>query len=90
MDKVHSVSSKEATLPKLEVPLFIEEMEQKVELDTGCSENFLTEECWKRLGKPSLPKPKEKFMSASRHQLPVTYCFTVKTRLKDSDEVHKV
>ena len=90
MDEVHSVSSKEATLPKLEVQLFIEEMEQKLELDTGCSENFLAEECWKNLRKPSLAKPKEKFMSASRHQLPVTGCFTAKTRLKDSDEVHKV
>ena len=59
VDKVHSVSSKEAILQKLEVPLFIEEMEQKVELDTGCSANFLTEECLKRLGKPSLAKPKE-------------------------------
>ena len=90
MDKVHSVSSKKVILPNLEVPLFIKEMKQKMELDTGCSANFLIEECWKILGKPSLAKPKENFMSAYRHQLPVTCCITAKTRLKDSDEVRKV
>ncbi len=61
-----------------------------VELDTATLGNFVTEEFWKKLGKPALTKPKYEYESASRHSMPVLGTFKAKTGTLDSDEEYDV
>jgi hypothetical protein len=89
-DWVHAVQGDEDTLPKLEVPLIIQGKHHLVEVDTGCSGNFITEKFWKTLGSPPLEIPKWRYESASKHDMPVMGTFVASTKLPDMEEEHNI
>ena len=52
-------------VPKLPIPIYINSQEVRIELDTATGGNFLSQEVWKKLGKPDLQKSSLQFQSAS-------------------------
>ena len=72
-DKMHAITS------KLEVPIQINESTHQMELDTGTTGNFISENIWRELGTPQLGKPSCQFKSATNHDLPLKGVFTALT-----------
>ena len=64
-------------LPKLQIPVYINFQEFRMELDTATGGNFNSQEVWKKLGKPDLEKVWKK------SSLPISICksaFTARFR----------
>jgi len=59
------------TVPQLRLEVQIRNKKVNFEIDTGAGANFISSEVWHQFGRPSLSKVKEKFQSASKHQLPI-------------------
>ncbi len=55
------------------------------EVDTGASDNFLSEENWTKLGKPTLSATETSYQSATRHPLPTLGIFATTTTLISTD-----
>ncbi|XP_014663412.1 PREDICTED: uncharacterized protein K02A2.6-like [Priapulus caudatus] len=87
---VNMVMADDDSMPKLEVPIEIQGINHVVEIDTATNGNFVTENFWKKLGKPKLEKPKWRFESASKHDLPVLGTFTGTTTLPGSGFKHDI
>jgi len=66
---VYLVTDGDATVPKLEVAVSINDTKVMVELDTATAGNFLSLQDWERLGKPELSEVQTKYQSASKHVL---------------------
>ena len=62
-------------LPKLEVPVTIQDRKFSMELDTATTGNFVSVPIWKQLGKPKLEDVSHRYESASKHDLPVLGTF---------------
>ncbi|MPC56432.1 hypothetical protein E2C01_050393 [Portunus trituberculatus] len=71
-EALHAVLRETGTsLPKLEVPVQINGLTYKAELDTGAATNFITELLWHKLGTLPLHETSTSYASASQHKLPI-------------------
>jgi len=68
-----------AAVPKLEIPVEINNQMCTLELDTAADTSFLSVSTWEHLGRPKLRHPGFTYQSASLHSMPVQGCFTAKT-----------
>ena len=72
---LHAVNIPEDYAPKLEVPIDINGVSCVMEMDTATTGNFISQQQWEALGKPSLAVPEGRYESASKHDLPVKGTF---------------
>ena len=79
------VLSNDKKLPKLEAEIEINGKAFNFELDTGACANFITEEFWRKIGKPKLQNATHRYESATRHHLPIMGLF--KASVKYGNEV---
>ena len=77
LSKIETISTvtKINKVPQLRMDLLLRNRKVNLEIDTGAGANFISTEVWHELGKPSLHKTKDKFQSASKHQMPIQRCF---------------
>ncbi|KAG0722413.1 hypothetical protein GWK47_006041 [Chionoecetes opilio] len=85
-DLIQLVSMENAKLPKLEVPISIQGLQCRVELDTGTGGNFLSTKIWTQLGKPALQDVTVRYESASKHTMPVLGKFMTTAKSLDSNQ----
>ena len=67
-------------IPSLDVPVTIHDQQFKMELDTATTGNFVSRSVWKQLGKPKLQDVRQRYESASKHDLPVLGTFMGHTK----------
>ena len=67
-------------IPKLDVPVTIQDRQFTMELDTATTGNFVSRSVWKQLGKPKLGDVRHRYESASKHDLPVLGTFVGQTK----------
>ena len=67
-------------VPKLDVPITIQDRQFTMELDTATTGNFISLPVWKQLGKPKLDDVRHRYESASKHDLPVLGTFMGDTK----------
>ena len=65
--------------PRLHVPVTIQDRQFTMELDTATTGNFVSLPVWKQLRKLKLDDVRERYESASKHNLPVLGTFMVQT-----------
>ena len=66
-------------VPKLQIPVYNNSQEVCMELNTATGGNFLSQQVWKKLGKPDLQKSSLQFQSSNKHLLPVLGTFVAQT-----------
>ena len=64
------------SIPQLECKVKVENKYFTFEVDTGASDNFMSESYWLSLGRQNLQPGSESFLSASGHDLPVLGIYT--------------
>ena len=64
------------SIPRLECKVKVENKHFTFEVDTGASDNFMSESYWLSLERPDLQPISESFLSASGHDLPVLGIYT--------------
>ena len=67
-------------VPKLDVPITIQDRQFTMELDTATTGNFISLPVWRQLGKPKLEDVGHRYESASKHDLPVLGTFMGDTK----------
>ena len=67
-------------VPKLDVPITIQDRQFTIELDTATTGNFISLPVWRQLGKPKLDDVGHRYESASKHDLPVLGTFIGDTK----------
>ena len=67
-----------SVVPKLEIPIRIKNHTLNMELDTAAGGNFISEQYWNQLGKPTLQNSEWRFQSVSKHIMPILGTFTTK------------
>lgn len=72
---VNAVDGEYDALPKTEVQVEINGHNHVMEIDTGTNGNFVTQDFWKKIGKPKLQKPTWRYESATKHDMPVLGTF---------------
>lgn len=78
-EQVNSITNGVTSVPKLEIDIMLNNTKVTVELDTATAGNFLSFQEWERLGKPKLCDARCKYLSASKHFLPVRGSFEAVT-----------
>ena len=76
-NKLRSVKSLSAVRQPRQT-IYMEGQNISFEVDTGASDNFISKECWSKIGKPPLQGVDVQYESASKHSLPVLGAFTTK------------
>jgi len=79
-----------AAVPKLEIPVKINDLTCTLELDTVAGGSFLSVSTWEQLGRPRLQQTSFTYQSASSHSMPVQGCFTAKTLFPKSGQISVV
>jgi len=88
---INSISDEAtAAVPKVEIPVKINDQTCTLELDTAAGRSFLSVSTWEQLGRPKLRQPGFTYQSASPHSLPVQGCFTAKTLFPKSGQISDV
>jgi len=88
--KLNAVSNDDTKLPKLEVPIYIDDKPLVMELDTATGGNFLSTEVWISIGQLTLQQSECNYQSASKHPLPVVGAFTAEAKHGDSGPLVKI
>ena len=87
---LHALQANADSMPKLEVPLKIQNSLLLMEIDTATTGNFISKRYWEELGSPKLEVPACQYESASQHNLPVLGSFTAKASTPDSADQHEI
>jgi len=75
-----------AAVPKLEIPVKINDLTCTLELDTAAGGSFLFVSMWEQLGRPELRQPGFTYHSASSRSMPAQGCFMAKTLFPKSGQ----
>lgn len=87
---LHAVNIPEDYAPKLEVPININGVSCVMEMDTATTGNFISQQQWEALGKPSLAVPEWRYESASKHDLPVKGTFKADAQVPGRSDHHEI
>ena len=77
---VKAITGNQTETPKLDIPIVIQDHQFSIELDTATTGNFVSLPVWRQLGKPPLNSVSHRYVTASKHDLPVLGTFMGHTK----------